>query len=355
MKNFTVKNKQVTGLLSILSLVFFCVILWYYVMIFRQNQEPSYEMQKNRDSNMTSVQQFWMLQGFEELSHMITFQIPIPGLNYTETLYFNNKTGCYDPVFCTSMTPQGICVAQRYLLISAYCHTEHHNSVIFVLDKKSGAYEGCIVLDGTYHAGGLAYDTGSKRVWIALGMEAQDTIAGFSLVEMENYLQRNPEDTFMNGPIPFSSKCKIEGLKSCSFITFYNKDLFVGQFMKTDQSIVYQCRMNQNHDLLSIRKMKLPKKIQGIAVFGDIVLLSQSYGLTKSSLIVHNYIDTAAQLDDETHIREFMMPQKMQQIYIDGDDLYVIFESAAYAYRAQPFPKIDRVLKLDLRKIVEDD
>lgn len=343
--NVNKKRKQVIVLLTVLLLVFLCTTLWYYVMIYRQSQEPSYERTCKKESNLTEERQMRMIQGFEKLSQMITDQIPIPGLNYTETMCWNKENLQYENVICTSMTPQGICIAKEYLLISAYCHTQAHNSVIFVLDKNTGTYRKTIILDGKYHAGGLAYDTERNRVWVALGSSLPDTIAGFSLQEMETYSQ--------NQPISFTSKCEIPELENGSFITYDQGTLYVGQFKKNEKCPIYACKMDENHHLISQKELKLPQKVQGIVVYGDNILLSQSYGLTKSSLIVHNYKDTVIQLDEETLAREFIMPQKMQQIYIDDNDLYVIFESAAYAYRAQPFPKIDRVLRLRLPMILE--
>ena len=38
---------------------------------------------------------------------------------------------------------------------------------------------------------------------------------------------------------------------------------------------------------------------------------------------------------------------------MDGDDLYVMFESCAYAYRAASVNIVDRVLKLSLPKMEE--
>ena len=41
----------------------------------------------------------------------------------------------------------------------------------------------------------------------------------------------------------------------------------------------------------------------------------------------------------------------MEQIFVEGDDLYVLFESGAYAYRASSVNIVDRVLKLSLPKM----
>ena len=41
------------------------------------------------------------------------------------------------------------------------------------------------------------------------------------------------------------------------------------------------------------------------------------------------------------------------EIFVDGDDLYVLFESAAYAYSAASVNIVDRVLKLSLPRMEE--
>lgn len=58
----------------------------------------------------------------------------IPGLRYTRT--FLNAEGTKQAV-CTSMTPQGLAVTDEYVLVSAYCQTEKHNSVIYVNQQRN--------------------------------------------------------------------------------------------------------------------------------------------------------------------------------------------------------------------------
>ena len=64
----------------------------------------------------------------------------IPGLNATETQVFGEKN---TSSICTSMTPQGLAVTEDYLLVTAYCHTNTHNSVIYVIDKKKIGRASC--------------------------------------------------------------------------------------------------------------------------------------------------------------------------------------------------------------------
>lgn len=58
----------------------------------------------------------------------------IPGLKNTRTLL--TKKGA-TPAMCTSMTPQGLAVTEDYVLVSAYCSTQKHNSVIYVSIRKN--------------------------------------------------------------------------------------------------------------------------------------------------------------------------------------------------------------------------
>ena len=57
-------------------------------------------------------------------------------------------------------------------------------------------------------------------------------------------------------------------------------------------------------------------------------------------------------LEKDTAESSICLPEKLEQIYVDGDDLYVLFESAAYSYRASSLVKMDRILKLDLKTLL---
>ena len=57
-------------------------------------------------------------------------------------------------------------------------------------------------------------------------------------------------------------------------------------------------------------------------------------------------------LEKDTAESSIRLPEKLEQIYVDGDDLYVLFESAAYSYRASSLVKMDRILKLDLKTLL---
>ena len=86
----------------------------------------------------------------------------IPGLKNTRTLLTEKGA---TQAMCTSMTPQGLAVTEDYVLVSAYCSTYKHNSVIYVIDKETHNFIKEVVLPGQPHAGGLAYDPDHKILW----------------------------------------------------------------------------------------------------------------------------------------------------------------------------------------------
>ena len=109
---------------------------------------------------------FKLLAGCEEFD--------IPDLSYTDVL----------GDACNCMTPQGICVAGDYILTTAFCNVdsykqdleensdemaneimkaseethERHNSVLFVMSKKTKEHLSTLVFDDRSHVGGIAFD-----------------------------------------------------------------------------------------------------------------------------------------------------------------------------------------------------
>ena len=59
-------------------------------------------------------------------------------------------------------------------------------------------------------------------------------------------------------------------------------------------------------------------------------------------------------LESDNATYKVRFPSRMEQIYVDGDDLYVLFESAAYGYQASSLIHMDRILKLNLNILLDD-
>lgn len=286
----------------------------------------------------------------------------IPGLKATKTLV--NKGGTL-PAICTSMTPQGLTTTEDYLLISAYCHTQQHNSVIYVVDKYTHRFIKEIVLPGKPHAGGLAYDAKNQIVWVSSHAQGIAQAVAISIEDIKNYHFNSEKYS----PVRLTQSCFLYGIVRDSFMTYYKGYLYVGWFTTKAESIICKYKIGKDGLLVESHNRELgmnlemampestvtiPKLIQGMAFYEDHLILSQSYGVMPSSLMIFENGETSEAFKHEESVKTFRLPEKLEQISVDGDNLYLLFESGAYAYQAASFKIVDRVIRMDLLKMLGD-
>ena len=291
--------------------------------------------------------------------------IVIPGLYGAKTM----RSGVKD--ICTNMVPQSICIAEDYLLIGAYCKTGQHYSVIYVLDKDTNEYLNTIILPARYHVGGLAYDRVNKRLWVsAHNKRAQVNAISYYRLMMYSY------DRYKK-PIKFDSVNDLYSIPRNSFLAYYNSSLYIGYFQVKDRSVLQKFDIdNSTGELVKVNSAKyqesyhgkLPptcvmpsnvsiinSKAQGVAFSKYRMFVTESYGVTESKLatfsILTDDIENQVYTNDNA-ISVIELPQKLEQVTVDGDDMYSIYESAAYAYRYYSFPSIDRVIKMKTDDVI---
>ncbi len=291
--------------------------------------------------------------------------VVIPGLYGAKTM----RSGVKD--ICTNMVPQSICIAEDYLLIGAYCKTGTHYSVIYVLDKNTNEYIKTIILPARYHVGGLAYDRVNKRLWVSAHKKmAQVNSISYYRLMMYNY-------DWYKKPISFDSVNDLYSIPRNSFLAYYNSSLYIGYFQVKDRSVLQKFDIdNSTGELIKVNSAKyqesyggkLPpsvvmpsnvsiinSKAQGVAFSKYRMFVTESYGVTESKLatfsILTDDIENQVYTNDNA-ISVIELPQKLEQVTIDGDDMYSIYESAAYAYRYYSFPSIDRVIKMKTDDVI---
>ncbi len=119
------------------------------------NTEPTLYKTVDEQKNALSAYPSVIRAGFDaNQSQTDQGTYVIPGLIETQTL---DKTG--KVAECDEMTPQGVTIADDYILISAYCHKHEHNTVLYVLSRDDHKYLKTIVLENRPHAGSIAYGT----------------------------------------------------------------------------------------------------------------------------------------------------------------------------------------------------
>ena len=272
---------------------------------------------------------------------------------------------------CTSMTPQGLCVAEGYLLISAYCHTHRHNSVIYVLDLETHKYIKEIVLQGRSHVGAIAYDPVHRNVWVASYDEENKKayVNSFVLDAMEIY-----DFEAEHKALPYTQCFPILSQLHASFMTYSGNALYVGYYTnkRGKESTIQKFEMDEagglvtyaNADEMSLSlfpSIAMPsviidvsRKCQGMTFMDGYVLISQSMGIFDSTIRVYkdNVEDGYLDARNSKALHRVKLPSMLEQISTVNDGkLYMVFESAAYAYALWPAVSVDRVVVLNIGSV----
>lgn len=285
----------------------------------------------------------------------------IPGLLSTETL----KTDQSDRlVNCAEMTPQGVTVADDYLLISSYCHDHEHNSVIYVINKETHDYIKTIILQGYPHVGGITYDPIAENIWVCARYDQKAEIVAFPMDSLEKYdLSTDIQ------PIEYTQRVELPQLKRASVITYADEHIYIGYFDDLKQGVLETYSIDEKGNLaggLSNEQKihttidtdesevsgTIVRELQGITFYKDKLLVTQSYGAFENSkLLFFNYKKEQEEFLDHDVDKIIELPAHAEQITAADNQLYTLFESAARPYREIEKVWVDRVLSLDLEKL----
>lgn len=283
----------------------------------------------------------------------------IPGLQTTKSYNFaKKKMG-----IATAMTPQGLAVVDKYLLISAYDGDHRHASVIYVLDKIKGSYIKTIQIKGRPHLGGIAYDPIAKNIWITGSMGTSSALMSFSLAELKAYKKGSKM------PISYNHEISIPTLERASTVSYYDDQLFVGFFNMYGRGKVASYTISRsgsnagsitNNEIKSVTgnvswsdpsgQTTMNKQIQGIAFYDNKIFLAQSYGSQNSKLYIFSSTALKA-LDEKNAERIIDMPPYLEQITTYRGQLLCIFESASKQYARPEIMVMDRILSVNINSL----
>lgn len=298
----------------------------YYAFDYRyRNEEVAMADYTNADPLYEDVSIMNVVSKYDSLNMsldeaFIENSYVIPGLKQTKTLDTNGNIS-----MCTSMTPQGICTTNEYVFISAYCHTHQHNSVIYMLNRKSHEFIKEIVLDGQYHLGNICFDSVNNNIWAACTGKNAATgrkcayLNALSLKSIKEY-QLDEEAKALH----FIKKYALAEFKNASFISYYAGNIFVGVYYEGlwNESYVQRFPIDEQGGLEGTiikgikgkgrvvygkEKAKISECCQGFYYTGDVIMLMQSSG-PNDSKIQYFYdskferdINRSLQLEKEYH------------------------------------------------------
>lgn len=291
------------------------------------------------------------LSNYADLSRISSKGVaPVPGMECT------NVSGSA----CDCMTPQGICVTEDYILITAYCRIENykkeleenlsegdnkikseneseherHNSVIYVLSKATGNYITTIVLPDKNHVGGIAYD--GKYVWIAKSEDNE--LSAIEISAITNIIAENTDSNTVSYYTSVSCGCK------ASFVIFFDNRLWVGVCNKSEegdgvlQGFTISGDTKDTLALSPSKELTIPSNANG-AAFAQIdgktcLAVNASYGRNNDT-VTHLYtveLNPESDISVYTDYGEYVLPPMAEEICIDGNNVYTVFESVSTAY-----------------------
>lgn len=270
--------------------------------------------------------------------------IEIPGMPSTrEEDLINNR------IADANQCPQGICVTDDYILVTAYSVGKTTVGSLHVFDKETGEYLVTLGMKKESHLGGIAFDGNSVWVCHSDNQTLERISYGFIKRTAEAKAQMCVDCT------DSIEAFKISNRPSC--ISYYNGKLYVATETAFFNSQMISYEFN-GKKLVQKNTYRIPNKVQGVA-FDETgnVYLSTSYGRTKSSYL--KMYDSLVALDEKPTkpTVKVEMPPCSEEVEINDGSIYVLFESAGNKYfegtdgNGTSISPIDKILTINLGSI----
>ncbi len=264
---------------------------------------------------------------------------PIPGLETTDVIHSNACMECHD------MVPQGICTTEDYILITAYCSEEKHNSVIYVIDKSTKSFLVTLTLEDKNHVGGIAYD--GTYIWVAKSTEKQ--LSAILPSTINSVVASNNIAEKIEYYASVDCGCK------ASFLTYFNGNLWVGVFEELVPSFLCEVELQGNNkDNFSFeakRNFLIPIKANGAAFAShngetELVVNVSNGRKNDSQAYVYSvdFSDTNILGQLNNLLYTYTLPPMAEEICVDGEDVYIIFESGATKYSTEKGNKCEDIV-----------
>lgn len=290
----------------------------------------------------------------------------IPGLD---------KTNIRNEKVCSGMIPQGICVAEEYLIISAYdkshmvtngtLHKSQYKqkSVLYVMDVEKRQYLTTITLDTKCHVGALAYNPDDEIIYVA--DSANGVVQRLSLERIRGCVDsgNDAEEEVLRFDLDAIDTMG----RTPSFLAYYQEHLYVGQFARMNLTELLSNQMvvfNRDGALIEKDTITLPYYAQGVA-FADwkeetYMLVSTSYGRDKPASLYVYLMESQADgaVCRKKKVGEIVCPNMSEDIDIQGDSLYTCYESASNFYRlsldnnGESSNAVDRIMVSSFKKTI---
>lgn len=239
------------------------------------------------------------------------------------------------------MVPQGMCKSGNNIYVSAYDPSGKSYSCVYIINSSTKLLSKTVWLkDNHTHVGGLATD-GS---YLYVACSSRGTIGIISLSDLNNSTN-NKDISLTYVPVVTDGGNSF----TCSYCTYDTARnlLWVGIFDQNNSSYAYGFKTNGTSGLTLKCKIDVPAKTQGLFFDNNYVYYSISYGRNNNSYIYKCSITQSGTNYKYTKINTITAPPSSENIFIDNNCIYILFENAAsYFYGSSDDPSkypIDRI------------
>ncbi|MGN0483669.1 MAG: InlB B-repeat-containing protein [Lachnospiraceae bacterium] len=242
--------------------------------------------------------------------------------------------------------PQGLCLTDDYILVTAYCVQGGKVGSLHVFDRETGEYLVTLGMKETSHLGGVAFD--GSHVWICHSDNQTLECMDYQYLKMLAQLKLKKCVDCTES----ITECKVENRPSC--VTCYDGHIWVATQTAFFKSLMFSY-VYTNGELVADGCYEIPDKVQGIDFDRNgHVYLSTSLGRKRSSYL--KQYQSLKELDRHPNWpqKKIEMPPCAEEIDVDGGKVYVLFESAGLKYfagtdgKGNSYAPIDKILSIQL-------
>lgn len=275
--------------------------------------------------------------------------IGVPGLGGARSV---GKTKQWQ--YTTNMTPQSLTLNDKYIFVSAYDHTHQLNSVLFVIDRKTHQRIKTIALPTRAHVGGITIDDRTQTLYLSDDSQGVTKLGRIQL----SRLTKSKKDQILTR---FDDVMTLADIKTAATIEYYQNAIWVGTFSANKNGLIQRFPINRKTDTLVTDPDKQAPTdklngdtqlkttnghIQGINFYHKNLYITFSYGKKASAMMRYQY--DAAENEFTYAGTMAQLPPYLEGIDFQGDNIWLIFESGAKAYRKKTPIIIDRILQTDI-------
>ena len=325
--------------LKIVSVIMvLCMVSVPAFMSAAADEKTSFEFSFNSEYTAAKV----AFTDFRTLVNEQKTNIPIPGIK--KTVFANGESS-------EDMVPQGICVAGKYVLVTAYDHEGKFNSVLYIIsieNRNNPELMSTMVLPDKNHVGGVTFD--GEYVWLAKSTSKKLSAIKFETIENA---ANSANDCYVLKQYYKNVDCDT----TASFVTYYGGLIWVGLFDSANEGTLYGYNLVKNGEAFSLSQkyvLPVPRQTQGAAFTerdGKLYLMtSSSYGAFIPSKLCLFEVILGSDVMKVTQVKQFEFPPMTEEIEFYNGSLFVMFESAAKEYSTgddKALMPIDRVCVLD--------